>query len=148
MTPIEPTLSIKPSAVSGVALYEATEIEDPRGFLVASQYPTSIPFIPKRVFLVYDVPSEEVRGAHAHIACHQFLVAVHGSVTVEVDDGTCRETFVLDRPNKGLYVPPMIWASEYAYSGDARQMCLASDPYDPADYIRDYDEYLARTSSH
>ena len=124
----------EPGRVRGVVLHRAPVIEDPRGFLSPTQFPDTLPFIPRRYFLVYDVPSEEIRGAHAHIACHQFLVAVSGSVTVEGDDGDTRETYVLNHPATGLYLPPMTWASEYAYSADARQLCLASDPYDP-DYV-------------
>ena len=70
-------------------------------------------------------------------------MAVKGSVRVVVDDGSQREEFILDRPNLGLHLPPMTWGIQYRYSEDAVLLVLASDPYDPADYIRDYDEFVA-----
>src|SRR5436190_1856701 len=84
------------------------------------------------------LPGREVRGEHAHRNCHQFLVCARGSVTVVVDDGVLSEEVVLDGPDIGLYVPPMIWATQYQYSTDALLLVLASAPYDPDDYIRDY----------
>jgi dTDP-4-dehydrorhamnose 3,5-epimerase-like enzyme len=90
---------------------------------------------------VYGVPTAEVRGEHAHHACHQFLVCVHGSVSVIADDGTAREEFVLENSSTGVYMPPMIWGVQYRYSADAVLMVFASHPYDAADYIRDYDEF-------
>ena len=66
-----------------------------------------------------------------------------GSCAVVADDGTHRDEYLLNRPNIGLYIPPMIWAAQYKYSPDAVLLVLASAPYDPDDYIRDYNEYLA-----
>ena len=73
----------------------------------------------------------------------QFLICVHGSVHAMFDDGRSREELVLDQPNVGLYMPPMIWGTQYRYSEDAVLLVLASHHYDPADYIRDYDEFVA-----
>jgi hypothetical protein len=83
-----------------------------------------------------------VRGEHAHRRLHQFIVCVRGSVTVMVDDGQNRAVFQLDHPNLGLHVAPMVWAAQYKYSQDAMLLILASDVYNPQDYIRDYDEFL------
>jgi acetyltransferase-like isoleucine patch superfamily enzyme/dTDP-4-dehydrorhamnose 3,5-epimerase-like enzyme len=130
-------------AVAGVTIHRLPLVEDLRGRLSAGEFPSQVPFVPKRYFLVFDVPGKDVRGEHAHRACHQFLVVPRGSVTVVVNDGATSEEIVLDEPNRGLYVPPMIWASQYRYSGDAVLLVFASDYYDPADYIRDYDEFLA-----
>ena len=88
------------------------------------------------------MPSKEVRGEHAHRRLHQFLVCVKGSCSVVVDDGKAREELFLDRADVGLYVPPMIWTTQYKYSQDAVLLVLASAAYDPDDYIRDYDEFL------
>jgi len=93
--------------------------------------------------MVYGVPGREVRGEHAHHVCHQFLICVAGRVTVAVDDGQRRGEVVLDRPTMGVYVPPLVWASEYRYEDDAVLLVLASHAYDPDDYIREYDEFLA-----
>jgi UDP-2-acetamido-3-amino-2,3-dideoxy-glucuronate N-acetyltransferase len=129
--------------VPGVTLHRLHMAVDLRGSLVAAQAPDHLPFVPHRAFLVLDVPGKDVRGEHAHRRCHQFLVCAHGSLAVLVDDGRTREEILLDRPAIGLYLPPMIWAVQYKYSPDAVLLVLASDPYDPADYIRSYDEFLA-----
>jgi hypothetical protein len=96
----------------------------------------------KRVFYIYDVPSGEARGAHAHFNCHQLLVAATGSFKVEVFDGIESETYSLNTPDKGLHIPPGIWASEFDFSGGAICLVLASEEYDEKDYIRDYEEFL------
>jgi UDP-2-acetamido-3-amino-2,3-dideoxy-glucuronate N-acetyltransferase len=131
------------SSVRGVALHRLTFVVDLRGNLVAGEWPGQLPFIPKRYFIVFDVPGKDVRGEHAHRRCHQFLVCLKGSVSVVVDDGTIREEIALDRPDSGLSLPPMIWSVQYKYSSDAVLLVLASDLYDPSDYIRDYDAFLA-----
>lgn len=133
---------VERSKVTGVKLIALQRVWDIRGSLSVGEFLQNVPFEPKRYFVVFDVPSAETRGAHAHLACQQFLVGVHGSVSVLVDDGTRREEFLLDRPELGLYVPPMIWGIQYKYSADAVLVVFASHHYDSADYIRDYDEFL------
>jgi dTDP-4-dehydrorhamnose 3,5-epimerase-like enzyme len=120
-----------------------TDAEDMRGSLVAVNFAAELPFLPRRMFVVFHVPSREVRGEHAHRVCEQFLVCLAGQVAVVADDGTNRQEFLLDTPTVGLYLPPMVWGTQYAYSPDARLAVLASHEYDPADYIRDYDEFLS-----
>ena len=117
-------------------------ITDLRGNLTFGEYGKELPFIPKRYFIVFDVPSKDVRGEHAHRDLHQLLVCVKGSCCVALDDGVNRDRVVLDTPAKGLYLPPMIWATQYKYSQDAVLLVLASEKYDNADYIRDYDEFV------
>jgi hypothetical protein len=90
------------------------------------------------------VPGAEVRGEHAHLECHQFLICVRGSCAVVADDGTRREEILLDRPNKGLHLPPMTWGIQYRYTEDAVLLVLASHNYAAEDYIRSYDAFLAR----
>ncbi len=131
------------SAVRGVQLHTLREVQDLRGFLCAAEFDQNLPFIPQRCFWVYAVPNQQIRGEHAHRQCGQFLVAVKGRLRVVADDGMRREEFWLDRPNLGLYLPPMTWGIQYGYSEDAVLMVLASDPYDPHDYIRRYDEFLS-----
>ncbi len=136
-----------PLAVGGVHLQRFSAFSDLRGRLTAGEMPSdAIPFTPKRWFLVFDVPSREVRGEHAHRVCHQFLVCVHGRVNVAVDDGKRRAEAVLDDPTAGIYVPPRIWGSQFRYEEDAVLLVLASHPYDPDDYIRDYDTFLQEVS--
>lgn len=132
------------SRVKGVTLHDFKRVTDLRGSLSVGEFERQVPFLPKRYFLVFDVPTAETRGEHAHIACHQFLVAVAGSVSVVADDGVNREEFLLDRCNKGLFLPAMTWGIQYKYSPDAVLLVFASEYYDPDDYIRDYGQFLAR----
>ena len=131
-----------PSQTTHARLHALPRIADMRGSLSVGEFERSIPFAVKRYFLVFDVPSEETRGEHAHHRCHQFLVCVRGNVSVVADDGRRRDEYVLDRPDHGLHLPPMTWGIQYKYSADAVLLVFASDYYDPDDYIRDYDEFL------
>lgn len=130
------------TAVSGVTLRPLTHARDKRGALAALEL-TDVPFEPKRIFTVYDVPSASTRGSHAHRTCHQFLVCLAGTLACAVDNGTHEDEIDLDTPAVGLHIPPMIWATQWRYTRDAVLLVVASDAYDPSDYIRDYDEFLA-----
>lgn len=130
------------SEIPGVGVIQLPVIPDMRGSLAFAEIERHVPFMPKRMFLVFDVPSREVRGEHAHRQLHQFLVCVAGSCAILLDDGTRREEYQLDSPGLGIYMPPMIWGVQYKYSPDAVLLVLASERYDPEDYIRDYDEFL------
>jgi acetyltransferase-like isoleucine patch superfamily enzyme len=114
---------------------------DMRGSLAVLEQGKGLPFVPKRVFWVFNVPSRDVRGEHAHHKCEQFLVAAHGGVSVVVDDGATREEVRLDSPTLGLYLAPMVWGVQYKFDADAVLMVAASEPYDASDYIRDYAEF-------
>lgn len=139
----EATNKITASAVRGVTLHELPLIQDMRGNLSVGEFERSIPFPAKRYFLVFDVPSREIRGEHAHRVCHQFLICIKGSCTVVADDGAQRREYLLDRPNLGIYLPAMVWGIQYKYSPDAVLLVFASEYYDAADYIRDYSEFLS-----
>lgn len=128
--------------VEGVALHRLAHICDLRGDISVGEFERDVPFQPKRYFLVFDVPSSQTRGEHAHRKCHQFLLAVAGTVSVVVDDGIRREEVQLDRPNVGLLIPAGIWGIQYKYSSDAVLLVFASEHYDADDYIRNYDDFL------
>lgn len=135
-------------AVSGVHIQRFTEFSDLRGRLTAGNLSSeSVPFVPQRWFMVYDVPSREVRGEHAHRVCHQFLVCVSGRVSVAVDDGQHRGEVLLDNPTLGIYIPPLVWGSQFGYDTDSVLLVFASHAYDPDDYIREYDSFLAEVVS-
>jgi UDP-2-acetamido-3-amino-2,3-dideoxy-glucuronate N-acetyltransferase len=134
---------IQATGVRGVGVHRLPQVRDLRGSLVAGELGHPFPFTPNRYFLVFDVPSEEVRGEHAHYVCHQLLVCVAGHLHVIADDGHARAEFVLDDKRTGLHLPPMTWGIQYRYSSDCVLMVLASHVYDAADYIRDYDVFLA-----
>ncbi len=127
--------------VKGVTLHTMHNVTDIRGSLSAGYFGHAIPFKPVRYFLIYDVPTAQIRGEHAHRVCHQFLVAVKGIVHVVADDGIHRQEFILDKPTQGVYLPAMTWGIQYRYSSDAILMVFASHDYDVTDYIRDYDEF-------
>jgi acetyltransferase-like isoleucine patch superfamily enzyme/dTDP-4-dehydrorhamnose 3,5-epimerase-like enzyme len=128
--------------VPGVHVQPLPIVEDMRGMLSFGEYEQHLPFIPKRYFIVYNVPSKEIRGEHAHRKLHQFLICVRGSCSVVIDDGQSRDEVRLETPGIGLYIPPLIWAVQYKYSSDAILLVFASDLYDAGDYIREYDEFL------
>lgn len=128
--------------VKGVTLYALPRVDDMRGSLTFAEGNAHIPFEIKRFFLVYDVPSSEIRGEHAHRQQHQFLICVAGSCCVLADDGENRREFWLASPSQGLHLAPMTWSVQYKQSRDAVLLVLTSDIYDPADYIREYDEFL------
>lgn len=132
--------------VGGARLHQLRRASDLRGSLVATDH-DDLPFQPERTFLVLGVPTTEVRGEHAHRSCEQVLICVNGSVSCVVDDGTARREVRLDRPDVGLYMPAMLWGTQYRYSADAVLLVLASLPYDPDDYIRDYETFLAELAT-
>lgn len=131
----------KATKVRGVWLHRMPVITDLRGNLSVGEFGKELPFEPQRYFVVFDVSSREVRGEHAHRALHQFLVCLRGECALVVDDGSQREELWLDSPALGVHVEPMVWGIQYKFSTDALLLVLASDKYDPDDYIRDYDEF-------
>lgn len=135
-------LATEPTTVRGVCMIELQEIVGDNGRLVVAETPVGLPFVAMRVFTLMDIPEGEARGTHAHRQCEQFLICMRGSVTAVIDDGTRREERILDRPTVGLFMPALTWGTQYNYSSDALLVVLASDPYDAADYIEDYSEFL------
>ena len=102
----------------------------------------TVPFDTKRVYYLYDVPGGVDRGGHAHKDLKQLIVAASGCFTVELDDGSVKRSVVLNRPYQGLYVVPGIWRVLKDFSSGSVCLVLASEKYDPQDYIRDYDEFI------
>jgi hypothetical protein len=123
-------------------IYELPKIIDPRGNLTFLESNVHLPFEIKRVFYLYDVPTGENRGAHAHKDLQQFIVCLSGSFDVQVDDGISNKNFHLNRPWKGLYIPNMIWAAEVNFDPGSVCLVLASENFDESDYYRSYSDYL------
>lgn len=140
---VEGKNSVELTPVNGVTVHTFPVIRDLRGDLTVGEFERQIPFAPRRYFMVFGVPSKELRGEHAHRECHQFLICVRGSCAVVGDDGTRRAEVVLDAPNRGVHLPPMTWGVQYKYSADALLLVFASHHYDAADYIRDYADFIA-----
>lgn len=132
--------------VGGSRLVRIRRADDLRGSLISLELGDDLPFRPQRFFTVFGVPSKDVRGAHAHHECQQFLVCVSGSVVCVVDDGVSRREVLLDRPDLGLHMPAMLWGTQYRYSENAVLAVFASHSYDAGDYIRDYETFLELAS--
>ena len=140
--------SVQATAVKGVTLHHFAVVPDMRGNLTVGEFDRQVPFKPLRYFMVFGVPSREIRGEHAHHTCHQFLICVRGSCAVMADDGVNKIEVPLDGPDHGLYLPPLTWGVQYKYSPDAMLMVFASDYYDAADYIRDYADFTEIVKAH
>ena len=132
--------------VGDSALYLMRRISDTRGSLTVGEVPTEVPFSPARYFAVFGVPSVELRGEHAHKRCQQFMICLHGSCRVLLDDGSQRCEVTLDSPDMGVFMPEMIWGTQYRYSPDGVLLVFASRPYEADDYLRTYDDFLAAIS--
>lgn len=133
---------MRTATIEDCKIVDLRKIHDVRGNLTPIEGGIDIPFDVKRIYYLYDVPSGESRGAHAHKALQQLIIAANGSFTITLDDGTNKKAFTLNRPYQGLYVVPGIWRDLDDFSSGAVLLCLASEHYDAADYIRDYDEFL------
>ena len=118
------------------------KIHDPRGNLTVAEQLKDVPFSIKRAYWVYDVPAGESRGGHAHKKLKQLIIALSGSFTVTLDDGTERRTFLLNHPYQGLVIETGIWRTLDDFSSGAVCLVLASEVYEPEDYIYDYEEFL------
>lgn len=131
-----------PLGIGGCELWRQPHFGDLRGEIAPLEFGTNLPFKPARSFLVYGVPSDKVRGEHAHRECHQFLIAAHGRLSVVVDNGRDRKEVSLTDPSIGLYLPPGVWGIQYKFQPDTALLVMASHPYDAGDYIRDYSDFL------
>lgn len=115
----------------------------PEGYISVADFEKHLPFKPERVFWTYFTPHEVIRGRHAHYLTEMILIPVNGKIELqtEMPNGE-KDVFLLESPAKGVYMPPLCWHT-MKYSHNAVQLILASTPYDPADYIRNYDVFLA-----
>ncbi len=127
------------------AILDLPKISDPRGNLSFIEAGKHIPFDIKRVYYLYDVPGGSDRGSHAHKNLHQFIIAMSGSFDVTLDDGREKKRFHLNRSYYGLHVCPMMWRDLDNFSSGAVCMVLASEHYDEADYIREYQQFREMT---
>lgn len=131
---------MKPS-IHNCNVLELPKINNRAGNLTAINGGIDIPFEIERTYYLYDVPSGETRGGHAHKGLEQLIVAASGSFDVILDDGVNKKTISLNRPNFGLYITPLIWRELVNFSSGAVLLVLASMNYNENDYIREYDSY-------
>lgn len=126
---------------NGSRFVELPQHTDERGHLTYIEQREDVPIDIERVYYIYDVPGDCVRGEHAHEELEQVMIAVSGSFDVLLDDGADQTEVTLDSPDEGLYLAPMTWREMYGFSEDAVCLVLASEPYDEADYIHDYEAF-------
>jgi len=129
-------------SVFDCSLIDIGKIQNRAGNISVIESNQQLPFEIKRIFYLYDIPGGESRGAHAHKACHQFLVAASGAFEVLLDDSKTKRLIQLNRPYIGLHIPPGIWASEINFSSGSICMVFASHVYNEQDYIRQYEDFL------
>jgi dTDP-4-dehydrorhamnose 3,5-epimerase-like enzyme len=115
---------------------------DERGLLVHPYPLQGVPFSVLRVFFVTGAPQGTSRGAHAHLRCHQFLICASGSISVSFDAGHGSQEVILDNPQVGLHIPPLIWSSQVYLNPQTVLIVLCSELYDPAEYIYDHNEFV------
>jgi UDP-2-acetamido-3-amino-2,3-dideoxy-glucuronate N-acetyltransferase len=129
------------SKLQGVRLVVFPTVQAARGNLTALELPEVVPFHVRRIFLVHHVSNSEVRGEHAHKKCWQLLISTTGTVTVDLSDGEMNETFILESPERGLLIPPLIWGTQRNFSSNAALLVLASEAFDPDDYLHSFQEF-------
>lgn len=127
--------------LENVKMIDLPRITDPRGNLSVVQGGSHIPFDIRRVFYLYDVPGGATRGGHAHHREQQVLIAVSGSFDVELDDGHDKMRVTLNRPFRGVLIPPGVWRELDNFSSGSVCLTLSSIDYDESDYIRDYETF-------
>jgi len=132
--------------LSAVKILNLRRLVDPRGSITVIEDTNDIPFIIKRLYYLYDVPSGAERGGHAHKQLEQVIIAVAGSFDIELDDGVCKKTFHLNRAYYGLYIPSMIWRVINNFSTGSVCLVIASDQYYESDYYRSYSEFCVAAS--
>jgi dTDP-4-dehydrorhamnose 3,5-epimerase-like enzyme len=123
-------------------IIDIPKVHDERGSLAVIEKDI-IPFNIKRVYYLYDVPSDSFRGGHAHKEQHSVIVALSGSFEVIIDNGVSKNRVVLNKPNQGLYIPTKIWREIENFSSGSVCLVLASTEFDESEYIRDYNDFLS-----
>lgn len=124
-------------------LIEFDELGDERGNLVVAEGESKlVPFAINRIFYIYGSDSQVVRGKHANKKTKFILINVSGTSKVRLDNGEETRVIELNKPKMGLYIDTMLWKDMYDFSPDSVLLVLASEHYDPDEYIRDYDSYL------
>ena len=137
-------MGLKDNSVYDCSVIDISKIHNEAGNITVVENGKNIPFDVKRIYYLYDVPSGEARGGHAHYELEQFIIAVSGSFDVILNDGKNQKRVSLNRPNLALHVVPGLWRELDNFSSGSICMVLASHTYDEHDYIRNYDLFLKR----
>lgn len=123
-------------------IIEWKENGDERGKLVVIEGEKDIPFEIKRIFYIYGMDKEVIRGLHSNKKSEFVIINVGGSAKVRLHDGKKEMVIELDRPNKGVYIPKLMWKEMYDFSEECIMLVISNQPYDNGEYIRDFDEFL------
>lgn len=133
---------MKTSSVYECDILKLSKIHNRAGNITIVEGNNNVPFEVKRIYYLYDIPSGEVRGGHAHKALYQLIIATSGSFDVHLDDGLNKKIVRLNRPDYGLLIVPGIWRELFEFSSGSVCLVLASTKYDETDYIRDHSEFI------
>ena len=128
--------------MSLLKLIDLPSFSDERGGLVAIESEQSIPFAVQRLYYIFNT-NQQARGFHAHLNLRQLAVCVKGRCRFILDNGTEKQEVVLDQPTQGLLIEGLVWREMHDFSEDCVLLVLASEHYDEADYIRDYEQFLS-----
>ncbi|MGB6269436.1 MAG: FdtA/QdtA family cupin domain-containing protein [Olleya sp.] len=131
--------------IEDVTLIEIPKVKDSRGNLAIIEKDI-LSYSIKRVYYLYDVPSDAFRGGHSHKEQHEFLIPLSGSFDVTLDDGANKKTITLNKPDIGLHIVPGIWRELDNFSSGSVCLVLASDVFLESDYIRDYKDFVLSKS--
>ncbi len=130
--------------MSFVELISFDSINDDRGNLISLEQHKNIPFDIKRIYYIFGTKPGVNRGFHAHKDLQQVAVCISGSCDILLDDGNVKKNITLDSPCKGVFIKSMVWREMSDFSFDCVLLVLASEVYDEADYIRDYQDFKNR----
>jgi WxcM-like, C-terminal len=136
-------IKLSNSLDDAIELISLPKLTDPRGNLTFVEGTKHIPFEVERVYYLYDVPSGEARGGHAHHKLQQLIIAVSGSFDVLLDNGYERRTITCNRPFQGILMKSLVWRELNNFSSGAVCLVLASMVYEESDYIRDYEKFIS-----
>ena len=134
-------MTLKNNTVFDCSIIDMSKINATTGNITVLENGVNVPFDVKRIYYLYDVPSGEERGGHAHYELEQYIIAASGSFDVILDDGVNRRSISLNRPNLALHIVPGLWRSLDNFSSGSICMVLASHVYDESDYIREYSQF-------
>jgi len=130
------------STIDQIKLLNIPKVHDHRGKIAVVENDT-IPFLIKRVYYLYDIPTDAYRGGHAHREQKSLLIALSGSFEVIVKDGKKTQRIVLNKADKGLFIPSGIWREIENFSSGSVCLVLASTIFNEQDYIRNYESYIS-----
>lgn len=131
------------ASIYDCSIIHLPKIHNRSGNITIVENEATVPFDVKRIYYLYDVPGGETRGGHGHKELQQLIVAASGSFDLILDDGKYKKMVTLNRPDYGLYITPGIWRDIINFSSGSICLVLASMEYDPDEYLRDYQEFLA-----